>query len=702
MVNSSDWKIKYQDPDTNIPLLQRIKKSRGYDPDLESDGPGEIHDPFLINDMDIAVMEIDSAINSGKKILIYGDYDVDGATATTIIVKFLRRIGVECDYYIPDRLKDGYGMSEKGIRLAIDGGYGMVITVDCGITAVSYVKKLKNSGISVIITDHHECKEKLPDADAVIDCWRKDNTYPFQPLCGAGVALKLVQALCMELDLGDIWEDYTMYAALGTVADVMPLTGENRTIVQKGLKQIKSTNDIGIRNLLAVAGKLEDIHSLKATDIAFYLGPLINASSRIRDVSVAMGVFLSEDQNISYEYALELQELNNERKKIEESILKEAYVWLFENFDFSSYSPIAVCGKNWHKGVIGIVAAKLADVFCRPVIMLSETDGIYSGSCRTFGDINIMDILNYASGYIDSYGGHKEAAGLHVDPSKLDGFLDKIKEYGNLNFNEDSFYFAKEAEMVIKASDITLDNAIDLATLEPFGQGNPRPMFVCQDLKISTLKKIGRKAGAENAHLKMVLSDRADRLRVYDGIGFFMSDYCDMVPPGRNVDVLFSIGINEWQNKKNVQLEIKDIHFDHAFGEGLTVEESDLFSDGIINIGDIMERTGVSREDLLPSRDDYMAVFNCFRTLFSEPGNSTILTSLDILSIILTTRTNMQMNPFKLDRILECFDEAGFVYYRKLFHDKITLMPSPGRKKKKFAETSVFKRNHEILKKEDL
>lgn len=696
MVNSSDWKIKYQETDASIPLLSRIKKSRGYDPDAENDSIEEMYDPFLINDMDIAVMEIDSAIGNNAKVLVYGDYDVDGTTSTTIITKFLRRIGMECDYYIPDRLKDGYGMSEKGIQIAIDGGYDMVITVDCGITAISHVKKLKEAGISVIITDHHECKNELPDADAIIDCWRADNTYPFQPLCGAGVALKLVQAICMELDLGGIWKDYIMYAALGTVADVMPLIGENRIIVKEGLKQIKSTNDIGIRNLLAVSGKLQDLHSLKASDIAFYLGPLINASSRIKDTSVAMGVFLSEDQKLSYEYAQELEELNNERKKIEADILKEAYLWLFENFEFNSYSPIAVCGNGWHKGVIGIVAAKLADVFCRPVIMLSEIDGIYTGSCRTFGDINIMDILNYASEFIDSYGGHKEAAGLHIDPSKLDGFLEKIKEYGNLHFNEESFYYTREAEMVIKASDITFENAMDLADLEPFGMGNQRPMFVCQELKTATLKKIGKKAGAENAHLKMVLCERDDRLKAYDGIGFFMSDYYDMIPSGRNVDVLFSIGVNEWMNKKNVQLEIKDIHFDHFFKEGLTVEESSLFAEGTIDIEDIMERTGVSKEELLPVKDDYMSVFNCFRTLFGEPGNGTILTSLDIFSIILTSRTDRQLNPFKLDRILECFDEAGFIYYRKLFHDKIILMPSPDREKKKFAHTSVFKRNHGI------
>ena len=701
MINNVDWSVKYPETNTEKKLIDRIIESRQLDPEDLNKNYNDMYDPFLMNDMDVAVMKIDEARSEKKKVLIYGDYDVDGTTAVKILYTFLRKIGIECDYYIPDRIEEGYGISDEGVDYILVNEYDLVITVDCGVTAIDKIDFLMNMQVDVIVTDHHECKEELPKAIAVIDCKRKDNTYPFSEICGAVVALKLCQALCEEYNMGDTWKELIAYAALGTVADVMPLRDENRIIVIEGLKEIKKTDDIAIKNLLRVAEKLDDRSKLTATDIAFYIAPKINASSRIGDVSTVMTLFLTEDPDIAYQCAEELKALNEKRKEITQQILREANNFLMKDYNFRSLYPIVVYGDGWHKGVIGIVAAKLVELYNKPTIVLTkEENGKFHGSCRTFGNINIMDILTYCASEIEQFGGHEGAAGLTIsDQNKLNSFIEKTKEYARLNFTEEDFRKIEEAEMVISSDDITLENAEDLNILEPYGEGNRELVFICNSLKTRQLKKIGKKKGSENAHLKATFVDRKDTLKLFDGIGFYMSDYFDVLPSGKNVDVLFSLSVNEFNGKKTPQLMIKDIHFDFMFPDGATIEESELFHDDYITLEDIYESSGLTAEDLLPTQDDYIDIFKQFKEIFAQPNNEIIITDLNLLTIILSTRIQRELNPFKVERVLEAIDEGGYLNYRKMLFDKIILTVdtiTPREQKKKIVQTEIYKKNHNI------
>lgn len=702
MINNVDWSVKYPETNQENKLIDRIMECRQLDPEDLNKNYSDMYDPYLMNDMEQAVMKIDEARSLNKKVLIYGDYDVDGTTAVKILYTFLRKIGMNCDYYIPDRIEEGYGISDEGVDYILVNEYDVVITVDCGVTAIDKIDFLMSMQVDVIVTDHHECKETLPNAIAVIDCKRKDNTYPFSELCGAAVALKLCHALCEEYNMGDAWKELISYAALGTVADVMPLKDENRIIVIEGLKEIKKTNDIAIMNLLRIAEKLDDRGKLTATDIAFYIAPKINASSRIGDVSTVMTLFLTEDPDVAYQCAEELRILNEKRKEITQQILKEANNYLMKNYDFRSLFPIVVYGDGWHKGVIGIVAAKLVEYYNKPTIVLTRDEsGELHGSCRTFGDISIIDILKFCEGSIEQYGGHEGAAGLTIaNQEKLNSFIEKTKEYARINFTEDNFRKVIEAEMIISPDDITLENAEDLNILEPYGEGNKELIFVCNGLKTRQLKKIGKKKGSENAHLKATFVDRKDTLKLFDGIGFFMSDYYDVLPSGKNIDILFSLSVNEFNGKKTPQLMIKDIHFDFLFPDGTTIEESELFHYGYITLEDIYENSGLKEEDLLPSQEDYIDIFKQFKEIFAQPNNEIIITDLNLLTIILSTRIQRELNPFKVERVLEAIDEAGYLNYRKMLFDKIILTIdtiTPREQKKKIAQTEIYKKNHNIF-----
>ena len=699
MINNVDWSVKYMESNMSLPLIDRIIECRNIDTNDLNKTYNDMYSPFLMNDMDIAVMKIDTIRTQNKKVLIFGDYDVDGTTATKVLYGFLHDIGIDCDYYIPDRIAEGYGISEEGVDYILENEYDLVITVDCGVTAVSQIEMLQNLGVEVIVTDHHECKEELPPAIAVIDCKRSDNTYPFKYLAGVGVALKLCQALCEELELGDLWKKYITFAALGTVADVVPLKDENRIIVKEGIEAIKHTDDLAIKNLLRVSDKLDKVSKLTASDIAFYIAPRINASSRVGSVHLVMGLFLTNNKEEAYNYAEELEKLNTMRKEMEASIFAEANAYLLDNYNFKSSKPIVVYGTSWHKGIIGIVASKLVGFYNKPTIVLTKEEGgtEYHGSCRTFGDIDIMSILSYAKDYIKTYGGHEGAAGLTVEEKNLENFINKVNEYCLMNFSEDSFRKIEEAEMVISSDDITLENAESLNILEPYGAENKELIFICRDLKIRQMKKIGSKKGSENAHLKATFVDRNNSLKTFDAIGFYMSDYFDVLPNGKNVDVLFSLSVNEWNNNKNVQLMIKDIHFDIIFDEGTTIEESDLFADDVITLEDIYEDSGISPEELLPKKEDYVDIYKQLAILFREPNNEIMLTDLNLLTVILATRIQRELTPFKLDRVLEAIDEAGYIDYRKLLFDKIILAPARKEKPKtKITLTNIYKKNHQI------
>lgn len=704
MIKKTDWNIKIDN--TTIGFDERLFKSRELTKEDIDLSINNVHDYIDINDIDVAAFEISTAVKNKKRILIIGDYDVDGTISTTMGIKFFYSINYPVDYYIPDRLKEGYGISHSlADKIVAEKKYDLIITVDNGIAAIDQIKKITDAGIKVIVTDHHECKEVLPNACAVIDCKRPDNTYPFRDMCGAGVVLKLICALSDEFGLPDnTWEEYLEYAAIATVADVMPLVDENRIFVKEGIERIKKTNKPSILNLLRVADKLDNINDLTSLDIAFYIAPLINASSRVGSVETVMNLLLTESSEEAIIYSDKLKELNEKRKEIESQILKEANTFLIKNYDFTSINPIVVYGNNWHIGVIGIVASRLEELYSKPVIILSKTDdGLYHGSCRTHGDINIIKMLDSVKEYIKEYGGHEGAAGLKVEQHNLENFINALNNYANKNFSQNMFIPVINADISININEIDLNNYNYINTFAPFGNGNTEPKFVLKNVRITSLRKIGQKEGFENAHFKITVADVKDTLakNVVEGIGFFNSDYVDILNIGDIVDILFKPSINEWQGNKIPQMLIQDIHCDVYQKEGVSTEENIMYLEDGIEISEMSEEFMLDINEYIPSYNECFEVFKALCSIIGKQPNGIVITDLDILSLIVsatlnrTYKNSSYISPFKLARIIEINQEAGYFYYKKMLFGKIVLALTDGQNLKKVSSTNIFKKLNE-------
>lgn len=699
MIKTINYKLKKENIDMSMPLIDRLLIARNLSYAHLEGSYSDLHDPYLINDMEIAVSRILRARKNKEKVLIYGDYDCDGITSTLTLLTGFREIGIDCDYYIPRRLIDGYGMNMNSIYDILEDDYSLVVTVDCGITALHEIEVLQENGIDVIVTDHHECKEELPPALAVLDNKRKDNEYPFPELCGAGVAFKLLTAIFEELGLEGQEKKYLLLTAIGTVADVMPLIGENRIIVQEGLNLIKTSQEPSIKNLLRVAGKLENVESLTAQDIAFYIGPLINASSRVGDINCAINLLMAKSEEEAILNADELLKFNNQRKLIEKDIIDEAFSQIINTYDFNSLAPIVVYGNNWHKGVIGIIASRIVEKFNRPTIILTkeENETVYHGSCRSYKDIDMMSILNYAKDSIIQFGGHTGAAGLTVKDTEIENLIQKLKEYALHSFNEEMFVPETVIDTEIKPEEITLENFEKIVALEPFGHMNEEPVFICRNLKTKVLKKIGTKAGSENAHLKITFSIPSDSLTIINGVGFFMGDYVDLLPSGRFVDVVFKLAENVWNGNRTVQIMIEDILYHPVHKEGLTVEEDALYLEDVVTIDDIVEEYSLDKNELLPNKQEYVLVFKEFQKIFEEPNKSIIVSNLNYLAPVISTRINQDINPFKLSRILEVLDESNNLTFRHMLFDNVLITKPLGNKETiRLTQTSKFKKNHNL------
>ena len=428
-------------------LPERLLAGRGYGepaaaacflrPSLD-----HLHDPFLMPDLERACTLVGQALAGREPILIHGDYDVDGITATALLACFFRDIGAECATLIPDRLADGYGLTAASVEAVLQSGCKLLITVDCGTTSFDEVARLNQAGIPVIVTDHHDCRETLPEAAAVVNPKRADSAYPFANLAGVGVALKFLQGLCLKMDLGDLWQKHLDLAALGTVADIMPLRDENRILVAAGLEQLNSLpgsadrlstgrapyrRTFGLGVLLQSAGQTD--RPATAQTLGYLLAPRINASGRLGDAADALSLLLTEDQATADQQASLLNELNRRRQEIETAATAEAMLEIDSRFDFSGSDFIVAAKPNWHPGVIGIVASRLAEQYCRPAIVLTGDEEGYRGSCRTWGDVDILAALNAVSGQLIRFGGHRKAAGLTLAADRLDAFRLALGQY---------------------------------------------------------------------------------------------------------------------------------------------------------------------------------------------------------------------------------------------------------------------------------
>ena len=506
----------------------------------------DFHDPFLFKGMDIAVDRILQAINNKEKIIIYGDYDVDGITSTTVLKKYLQERGGIVNTYIPNRLNEGYGLNKEAIKKIKEMGTDLIITVDCGISGIEEVKYAKELGIEVIVTDHHEVGEVLPDALAVIDAKRKDNTYPFNLLAGVGVVFKVIQAISIKLNLKA--EEYLKYLDLvcvGTISDIVPLEGENRTIAKLGLMLIRVTKNVGLRELIKSSGYKE----IDSNTISFGVAPRINACGRMGHEEEALKLFLAETKEEAVEVTKKLNEYNTLRQNTEKAIYEDA-VSKIEKENIENKNSIVVGGYNWHHGVIGIVSSKVTEKYYKPSILLCFEDGIAKGSGRSIQGFDLYEGLTKCSEFLDKFGGHAMAVGLTLNKENFENFKDKfekIAEEANIKEIVPTIYIDEE----VKLKDISMDLVKSLSVLEPFGEANKVPLFLIKNLKIDSIRAL-----SEGRHLKLSLRDESV---VINAIGFDIGNLAEEYKIGDKIDVVGILEINSFNGFSSIQINIKDI-----------------------------------------------------------------------------------------------------------------------------------------------
>ncbi|MEE0127416.1 MAG: single-stranded-DNA-specific exonuclease RecJ [Clostridia bacterium] len=506
----------------------------------------DFYDPFLFKEMDIAVERIIKAINNEEKILIYGDYDVDGITSTTVLKKYLLDRGIMVDTYIPNRLHEGYGLNKSAIEKIKEKGIDLIITVDCGISAIDEIEYVKSLGMDIIVTDHHEVGEKLPNAIAVIDAKRKDNTYSFRSLAGVGVVFKLIQAISIKLDIKP--EEYLKYLDLvcvGTIADIVPLEGENRTIAKLGLMLIKVTKNLGLRELIKSSGYKE----IDSNTISFGVAPRINASGRMGHEEEALNLFLANNLESALEITKELNDYNTLRQSTEKNIYEEV-VQKIEKNNLDENDSIVVGGNNWHHGVIGIVSSKVTDKYYKPSILLSFEDDIAKGSGRSIPGFDLYESLTKCDDLLEKYGGHAMAVGLTLKKENFEKFkerFNKIAKESNIKELKPIIYIDEE----LKLKDINMDLIKSLSILEPFGESNKVPLFLIKNLKIDSIRAL-----SEGRHLKLTLRDENF---VINAIGFDIGFLAEEYRIGDKIDIVGTLEINSFNGFSSIQINVKDI-----------------------------------------------------------------------------------------------------------------------------------------------
>ena len=525
------------------PLLSAVLCSRGIRTAEAANAffsfqPGAMEDPFLLTDMQKAVDRIRSALIQGETVAVYGDYDVDGITSACLLTEYLRGMGLTTEIYIPDRLEEGYGLNTEAIETLHNKGVSLIITVDCGITAVDETAFANSLGMDIIITDHHECQAVLPDAAAVVNPKRPDSVYPDRELAGVGVAYKLVCAL--SGDCQAMTDQFSDLVAVGTIADVMPLTGENRYIVKTGLDKLHHAPRAGLAALMDESGIRRD--SLSASSIGFSIAPRINAAGRLGRVTHAAELILEKDPHRAAELAAELCEMNRERQRLEGEMWSEAEQMLEGK---TPDGPIVLTGENWHQGVIGIAASRLSEAYSVPTVMISLDGDKGKGSCRSYGGFNLFEALSACGDLLETFGGHALAAGLNITRENIPAFRTALKEYYNSHLPTDDVGLSPD--VLIDSPDLlTLSGVQSLEELEPCGSANPRPVFCMTDAVLSSVTPIGG-----GRHTSMHIEEFG---RIYDCIWFGRRAEDIDIAPGEHVDIVFSPQISEFRGRRNMQL----------------------------------------------------------------------------------------------------------------------------------------------------
>ena len=535
----------------------------------------QLHDPFLMKDMDKAVERVLQAINNGEKVLIYGDYDVDGTTAVAVVYTYLKPFfkKKKIEFYIPDRYEEGYGISIKGIDYAADNGFKLVIALDCGIKAVERIEYANSKGVDFIICDHHRAGDVIPNAVAVLDAKRPDCNYPYDELSGCGVGFKLVTALSMK-GLGTIEEVYELLdlLAVSIAADIVPITGENRVLAYFGLKQLNKKPRPGIAAILQKANiyrRDEDQHEedesvltreLTISDLVFLIGPRINAAGRIAKASDSVRLLLADKKEHAEKLATSINDLNDERREFDNRITEEALDMIDADAELRDAKSTVVFNERWHRGVIGIVASRLTDYYYRPTIVLTRANGLVTGSARSIKSFDIYDAIDNCSDLLEHFGGHKYAAGLSMKPENLPEFRRRFEAYVAEHLVDEDFVPEMEVDLKIKFSDITPKFMRILNQFAPFGPGNMAPVFWTDNV----IDAGGSRPVGGHRHLKLTVSQVGDAeqgVAPFSGIAFQKGDLFNRIHSGEPFSICYHLEYNTWQGKTNLQLNVKDIKF---------------------------------------------------------------------------------------------------------------------------------------------
>ena len=640
-----------------------------------------MHSPLLLKDVEKAVARISEALENNERIAIFGDYDVDGVTSVTMLYLYLHNLGADIGYYIPNRIGEGYGLSREAIKLLHNKGVSLIITVDTGITAVDETEYAKSLGIDIVITDHHECQEILPDAVAVVNPHQSDCQYPFKSLAGVGVIFKVICAFEI-INFGDrdneaeavksIYYRFADLAAIGTIADVMPIIDENRIIVKFGLEMITKTKRIGLLALMEAASlgsnpnvravvpdnkpKAEKQRKINSTYIGFTIAPRINAAGRISSASKAVELLLAEDVDTAWELAYELCEINYQRQLEENKIADEAYKKIENELDLNSQKVIVIEDDEWLQGVVGIVSSKVTEKYGLPSILISfdgAANGVQSGldlgkgSGRSIKGFNLVDALSHSKDTLVKYGGHELAAGLTVRRKDVDAFRTKINEYANQILTEEDLCYTIEADLEINISSATLDLAKELSILEPFGNMNPTPNFIMRNLKVLRAYLIGG-----GNHTKFVLEQNGQTI---NAVMFHRSYLALNIKENDVIDVLFTLEVNKFNNTESVQMILQDVKLSDDYISYFK-DETALYQS--FNMGE-----AIDADDIIPTREDFVTVYTLLRKEF-RTGND-MMTETEIYHM-LSAQKSPHIRLAKLKIILDILNELKICTVREV------------------------------------
>jgi len=534
-----------------------------------------LHDPFLMKDMDKAVERVLRAIQDGEKVLVYGDYDVDGTTAVAVVYTYLKPFfkKKKIEFYIPDRYEEGYGISFKGIDYAAENGFKLVIALDCGIKANERIDYANERGVDFIICDHHRAGDVIPNAVAVLDAKRPDCNYPYDELSGCGVGFKLVTALSMR-GLGTIEQVYELIdlLAVSIAADIVPITGENRVLAYFGLKQLNKKPRPGIEAILQHANiyrrdedQIDEDESvltreLTISDLVFLIGPRINAAGRIAKASDSVRLLIADKKEHAEKLAASINDLNDERREFDNRITEEALDMIAADQELKDAKSTVVFNSKWHRGVIGIVASRLTDYYYRPTIVLTKANGLVTGSARSIRSFDIYDAIDHCADLLEHFGGHKYAAGLSMKPENLPEFRRRFEAYVSEHLVDEDFVPELEVDLKIKFSDITPKFMRILNQFAPFGPGNMAPVFWTDNV----IDAGGSRPVGGHRHLKLTVSQVGDAeqgVAPFSGIAFQKGDLFDRIHDGEPFSICYHLEYNTWQGKTNLQLNVKDIKF---------------------------------------------------------------------------------------------------------------------------------------------